>query len=232
MIDNVCLLTAEEYSRFVDRNATNFKVLPVCKSDMRQVLLHCKPLPNLETIEIPKTCPHHGYFVNMENVKMEKFPLLTRVVYERSGKDVFEPHKENEYVFNGDIFYKLCRNRDKIECAKTLFWCIRKTFPGLDKNVVKKICREFVMLPYDLFCKEEMELREKHWKRSELLKQKTYLERQREKNARTREILGNDRNKLLKRLRDLDEKLDQTELSIQSVDLQNAQIDLKLKFCE
>ncbi len=232
MIDNVCMCTAEEYTRFVDSKATNFKVLSVCKADLRPILTYCKPLPNLETVEIPRTCPHINYCINMEYVKMEKFPLLNRIVYERSGKDVFDPHKENEYVFNGNIFYKLCRNRDKIECAKTLFWCIRKTFAGLDKNVVKKICREYVMLPYDLFCKEEMELREKHWKRSELLKQKIYLERQTEKNARIRVILGNDRNKLLKRVRDLDDKIDQSEKTFQSFVLQNTQIDLKLKFCE
>ncbi len=230
MIDNVCLCIWEAYVGFIDSKARNFKVLTVCKADMRQVLTFCNPLPNLETIEIPKTCPHHNYFINMENVKMEKFPLLTRIVYGVSGKDVFEPHKENEYVSNGDVFYKLCRNRDKIECAKTLFWCIRKTFAGLDKNVVKKICREYVMLPYEMYCKEEMKLREKFWNRSELLKQKTYLDRQREKNARTREILTVERKKLSKRLRNLDDKLDQAELSVQSFDLQHAQIDLKLKF--
>ncbi len=215
---SVCHYSSNDYIALINLHGKKFKVLKVCAEKLFTILNGCVSLPMLEKVEIVKECDY-GISIHktFDPHWLQKFPLLTSIIYQGDGKNVFKGNEPDCVVANAKIFYQLCENRDKIECAKTLFWCIRKTYSGLDKNVVKKICREYVSLPYQLLCKEEKELRDNHWIPGVLKKRRIQLQSKLDKVIRTQTIMRNEKEKLYDRIDKLNKKIDACDDSFKNI---------------
>jgi hypothetical protein len=92
----------------------------------------------------------------------KNFPRLCGIKQETPIEGEHEIYLKGHTVaemYPATTLYYFCeRNKEKIHCAMLLFYVMRKQYPLIDRNVAKRICREYIELDYNLPCKEEIYL--------------------------------------------------------------------------
>jgi len=144
----------------------NEKSLIVCAEDLRLLLLGNRPWQNLVQIICCSCC--EGNLEIIELAKKESFPIL-RWLYCVPAKFEIYGHTANVYYKNAHVKYFLQRNRYKVRSALLLYYCIRKRYPLIDRNVVRRIARLYTEHVSEIPCEDEDEIR-KNWRKAKIEK--------------------------------------------------------------
>jgi hypothetical protein len=100
------------------------------------------------------------------------FPRLLRIYSQRTGKSIVREHTFTTYSPTAYLFYTIEQNKDALQVAVTTFLCMRKTYPLMDKNILRMICSMYIECEdrdtdYDYACKKERAMQEM-WKKMKL----------------------------------------------------------------
>lgn len=153
------------------------KALKICADQLLHFFTDNRHWPNLVTVVCCTCCRTYlEHIKSIELTRKESFPILIGV-YCVPPKFEFCTHEANVYYTNAHVVYFLKRNREKIRSALLLYFCIQKRYPFIDRNVVRKICREYTNHVSEIPCKEEDEIR-KVWRKAKLEKlEQSYKEK-------------------------------------------------------
>ena len=144
----------------------NEKSLMICAEDIRLLLLGNIQWHNLVQIVCCSTCDGSLEIITL--AKKESFPIL-RWLYCVPAKFEIYGHTANVYYKNAHVTYFLQRNRNKVRSALLLYFCIRKRYQLIDKNVVRRIARLYTEHVSDIPCEDEDEIR-KQWRKAKIEK--------------------------------------------------------------
>ncbi len=157
---NLCHIHKDTYPDYFNANLKN-EFLVVCSRMLMFIFNGSFVFPNLRGIVVSKFCTCRLSLVD-HPMSHKQFPRLCGIKKETQTEGEYENfvkgHTVTEMYPATTLYYFCERNKEKIHCAMLLFYVMRKQYPLIDRNVAKRICREYIELDYNLPCKEEIYL--------------------------------------------------------------------------
>ena len=156
---NLCDLSKYAYDEYLNANCKT-QFLVIC-GKMLEFMFKKHTFPNLRGIVVSKFCTCRVSLNDNTTVSHKQFPRLCGIKMEQEeGKyeNYLKGHTPAEMYPATKLYYFCERNKEKIHCAMLLFYVMRKQYPLIDRNVAKRICREYIELDYNLPCREELYL--------------------------------------------------------------------------
>lgn len=205
---NLCRIDKDTYPDYFNTNCKT-QFLVVCSKMLMFIFNGSFVFPNLRGIIVSKFCTCRLSLID-HIISHKQFPRLCGIKKETPTEGQYENfvkgHTMEEMYPATSLYYFCERNKEKIHCAMLLFYVMRKQYPLIDRNVAKRICREYIELDYNLPCQEEIVLY-KNWQPETLVKKRKVLEEKKAKKEDEIESLRVIKNQFKEQLSKIDSKL-------------------------
>jgi hypothetical protein len=217
----VCNIGSDHIDQYIKSKENEIEIW-FCAKWLRYLFTCVKSFPIFKRLKYVYVCDgktrgqcfvHNTYDYTCNNLKIEKviFPCLIGIRDFVTGKELFtEVHDEIRYVDNARIAYFLDQNAQKLHSAKLLFMCIRRVYPMIDKNVVKRIATIYIYQEYTVLSKREEDLRTRVWTEKRIKLENDELLQKQEETIQKKNALSSE-------LKELDEKMKNVRKELQLV---------------